>query len=130
MELSSVDFPYDDATVELFRNHWRLHPELALRVLYMYAVCQSRGIPLRVLEGHRPLERQAKLYAQGRTAPGDIVTNAKPGQSKHNGMPSKAVDLGFPANRTRDVAHIGKSLGLKWGGDFKKLYDPPHFELP
>lgn len=46
--------------------------------------CNSRGVAVHVYETLRTNERQAQLYAQGRTAPGKIVTNAKPGQSKHN----------------------------------------------
>lgn len=31
----------------------------------------------------RTCQEQARLYAQGRTTPGDIVTDAKPGQTPH-----------------------------------------------
>lgn len=34
--------------------------------------------------GLRSLDEQGKLYAQGRTIPGPIVTNAPPGSSAHN----------------------------------------------
>ena len=86
---------------------------------------------------------QAELYAKGRTAPGKIVTNAKPGQSLHNTKRN-----GNPAARAFDVVpivagklvwdakhphwdklgQIGESVGLKWGGRWKKP-DRPHFEL-
>ncbi len=36
--------------------------------------CEAAGYSLRVLECYRPQERQNKLYAQGRTEPGPIVT--------------------------------------------------------
>ena len=39
---------------------------------------------------------QARLYAQGRTGPGSVVTNARPGQSAHNVAPpegSHALDF-------------------------------------
>src|SRR3989304_316651 len=44
---------------------------------------------------YRSPAEQAQLYAQGRTKPGKIVTYAKPGQSKHNVMPSNAFDIAF-----------------------------------
>lgn len=120
--------PFDASEVEAFRASWGLHPQLAVRVLELYVLCWSKGIPLRVLEGHRSLGRQAELYAQGRTKPGPIVTNAKPGQSKHNAYPSRAVDLHFPAEHTRTVGELGERLGLTWGGRWTKPYDPPHFQ--
>jgi peptidoglycan L-alanyl-D-glutamate endopeptidase CwlK len=33
------------------------------------------------------------------------------------------------SNRYVAAGAIGKSLGLDWGGDFKKPVDQPHFEL-
>ena len=29
-----------------------------------------------------------------------------------------------------EVGKLGKSIGLKWGGDFKSIVDTPHFQLP
>ncbi|MCP3686764.1 MAG: M15 family metallopeptidase [bacterium] len=45
--------------------------------------------------GHRSVEEQQKLYAQGRTQPGAIVTKVDgiKVKSKHNYCPSKAVDI-------------------------------------
>ena len=37
----------------------------------------------RIYYACRTCQEQAKLYAQGRTAPGEIVTEAKPGQTPH-----------------------------------------------
>jgi hypothetical protein len=36
---------------------------------------QRKGHPVRVVQGYRPIEEQNKLYAQGRTTPGAVVTN-------------------------------------------------------
>jgi len=85
----------------------------------------------------RSNEEQAQLYAQGRTAPGKKVTNAKPGQSKHNLFPSKAFDIAFniqgrldwDSQLFKDFAAIIKPMGIKWGGDFKSIKDNPHFEI-
>lgn len=48
---------------------------------------------LTVVYGHRTHAEQAALYAKGRTTPGPRVTNAAPGQSKHNTSPSQAIDV-------------------------------------
>ena len=87
---------------------------------------------------HRSNDEQALLYAQGRTAKGKIVTNAKAGQSKHNKLPSEAFDIGFitldkklswDSKYFKNFAIIIKAKGVKWGGDFKSIKDAPHFEV-
>lgn len=44
---------------------------------------EKAGYPCKILWTYRPPEKQAQLYAQGRTKPGKIVTRAKPWQSAH-----------------------------------------------
>jgi peptidoglycan L-alanyl-D-glutamate endopeptidase CwlK len=69
-------------------------------------------------------EYQAKIYAQGRTEPGAIVTNAKPGQSMHEYK--CAMDFAIEMNgkitwerKYYDVAgQIAIDEGLTWGGDW------------
>lgn len=88
---------------------------------------------------HRSNEEQTKLYAQGRTAPGKVVTNAKAGQSKHNKKPSEAFDVAFRRNGKADWSSknfkaFAKMVKedyplVKWGGDFKSIVDMPHFEV-
>lgn len=94
-----------------------------------------------IFEGYRTPERQAELYAQGRTKPGAIVTNAAPGESRHNS--GNAVDIYFRNKETGELLSpneaqkiglykrmgaVGKSLGLTHGGtDWG--WDDPHFEL-
>lgn len=45
---------------------------------------QHNGISVIVICTYRSNEEQDALYAQGRTKPGSIVTNARAGQSAHN----------------------------------------------
>lgn len=87
-----------------------------------------------VLCGYRGKEEQEAAFAAG-TSP------ARWGQSLHNKMPSKAVDLApYPIdwnNRERfaELAGVIKAVAykhnikIKWGGDFEKFCDMPHFEL-
>lgn len=95
------------------------------------------GEPLVVEQGLRAWSDQAKLYAQGRTAPGPIVTHAQPGYSWHNfGL---AVDvcperlLTVPNWGPGDPVWIklrglGFALGMYPGADFSHP-DQPHFQL-
>jgi len=115
----------------------KVHPELARRVTAVIHALAKRGYTVEVVQGLRTFAEQDALYAKGRTAPGEIVTNARGGQSNHNfGL---AVDLcpfigGRPqwndiAGFTRIGAEAAKH-GLEWGGSWKKLIDKPHVQLP
>lgn len=93
------------------------------------------GITVKVISGLRSYAEQEALYAQGRTAPGPIVTKARGGYSNHNfGI---AFDIGvFEGNRYlpdspkyKAVGALGVDLGLEWGGSWKTLVDEPHYQL-
>ena len=58
-----------------------LHPVVREAVAKVQAVLDAESIPLKVFEAFRFPERQADLYAQGRTKPGGIVTHAEPWRS-------------------------------------------------
>jgi len=94
------------------------------------------GLPIRITEGYRSPERQNELYAQGRTTKGNIVTNAKGGESNHNH--GCAVDVVFRKqgyDATNDqwlaLATVGERLGFTWGGRWEDIgfVDKPHFEM-
>ena len=54
-----------------------------------------------ITDGYRSRAEQTKLYAQGRTSLGKIVTYAKAGQSPHNyGL---AFDIAFRKDGTNDA---------------------------
>lgn len=98
----------------------------------------KEGIYVQLSSGFRSFADQNALYAQGRTKPGNIVTNAKGGYSNHNfGL---AVDyflvsddgntaLWTVNDKWRRVAAIGKKLGFAWGGDWSSFRDYPHLEM-
>jgi len=58
-------------------------------------VCEEaiRFIDFTVVCGHRSDDEQDELYAQGRTAPGRIITHKRGGESIHNTYPSRALDF-------------------------------------
>lgn len=95
------------------------------------------GINLRVTNGYRSNAEQERLYNQGRTTPGPIVTKAKAGSSWHNhrlAFDVGVVDADGKITWPNDVplwdriGKIGKSVGLNWGGDFVGFTDRPHFD--
>lgn len=95
----------------------------------------EHGITIKVISGTRSYAEQDALYAQGRTAPGAKVTNARGGQSNHNfGI---AFDIGiFEGNRYlgdspkyKAIGALGMDLGLEWGGSWKTIVDQPHYQL-
>jgi peptidoglycan L-alanyl-D-glutamate endopeptidase CwlK len=92
----------------------------------------------------RSVENQQKLYAQGRTAPGPIVTKIDgiERKSEHNFYPSRAIDVCVDKNpdpvkvsaEWNEEAYIPligicERLGLVSGGSWK-WKDFPHVEVP
>ena len=118
-----------------------LVPAMQLAAVRFAATMAERGIPFMFTCTYRSQEEQDALYAQGRTKPGPKVTWTT--HSKHterlafdiailkDGKPTWDVKVDIDLSHTSDyidAGEIGKSLGLKWGGDFKTK-DFPHFEM-
>lgn len=112
-----------------------LHPSVQPYARALVDRAKEVGITIKIISGLRTYEEQDALYAQGRTLPGRIVTNAKGGQSNHNfGI---AFDIGiFEAGQYKGespkykaVGALGVELGLEWGGNWKTIHDEPHFQL-
>lgn len=101
-----------------------LHPTVQSAANKAIAECANLGYNLTVVETYRTFERQAALYQQGRTTPGNIVTDAEEGQSYHNyGV---ALDLS-PTDAT--MAAVFQKYGFEWGATWKTFKDPPHFQM-
>jgi len=112
-----------------------LQPEVRPFATALVERAAAQGIVIKAISGIRSYAEQDALFAQGRTAPGKIVTNARGGQSNHNfGI---AFDVGvFDGRRYLDhsplykaVGAIGVGLGLEWGGNWTSIVDEPHFQL-
>lgn len=89
--------------------------------------------------GRRTMEEQRAIYAQGRTKPGNVVSNASPGSSAHNyGLAADLAPLGedgridWQAPRViwENMADIAEEMGLTAGAHFKTITDFPHVEHP
>jgi len=116
-------------------------PDLATKVRAAADSLAEAGTYLLVVSGLRTPAEQDALYAQGRTAPGPIVTNAKAGQSMHNyGLAVDVVpylsgesgDLNWHADTEQFQAMVTalKAQGLAWGGDWVHFKDEDHFQMP
>lgn len=91
-----------------------LYPPFARRVDEAIESCRKAGVHVMIFEGWRSPQRQASLYAQGRTAPGKVITKADAWQSIHQlGL---AVDIVFDKNGQPS-----------WDGDYAKV--APHFQV-
>lgn len=110
-----------------------LHPPVAARCDAFVDACRRAGIDVLITSTYRDFESQAAIYAQGRTAPGRIVTNAKPGESMHNWrvafdfvpvVAGKAQWDDIPGI-TR-CGEIAESVGLEWAGRWKSFKEMLH----
>ena len=112
-----------------------LQPEVWPYARALVLKASEAGITIKLISGLRTYDEQNDLYAQGRTKPGNIVTNARGGYSNHNfGV---AFDIGVfeggkyvpESPKYKAVGVLGEELGLEWGGNWKTIQDEPHFQL-
>lgn len=109
----------------------RLITRKELNALYLPlydALCAQLPEEWQPYSGKRSFEQQDTLYAQGRTAPGDKVTNAKGGQSAHCygcgtdwtifDENDKPVWMKVEDPRWKIYEAACNKVGLKWGGHF------------
>lgn len=115
------------------------HPRLQVLAARLIEECNKQGLKIKIGETLRTKEEQDALYAQGRTKPGNIVTNAPGSSYSSYHQWGTAFDF-FRNDGTgaynesgkffEKVGAIGVSLGLEWGGNWKTIVDKPHFQLP
>ena len=118
------------------RDIKELLPPARSRAERFLALAKAAGVDLIVTSTYRDAASQDALYAQGRTKPGRIVTNAKAGQSWHNwrcALDVVPVRNGKPVWDAKDpiwqeVGKLGKQAELEWAGDWKRFKEFPHFQ--
>jgi peptidoglycan L-alanyl-D-glutamate endopeptidase CwlK len=123
-----------------------LHPVVLAAATVLIERCYKLNIPILITQGLRTIAEQDALYAQGRTKPGAIVTNARGGYSYHNfGLAvdfalllpngsSVSWDMCRDGNNNQiadwqEVVKEAKALGFEWGGDWTSFKDYPHFQM-
>lgn len=119
------------------RDITKLHWKVRIKAEQLVKNCAIKGIKIQVISTVRDEEYQNKLYQQGRTTPGSIVTNvSKP--TFHSDKVGLAFDV-VPVvsgsavwgdnNLWKVIGEEGVKLGLTWGGNWKSFVDKPHFQL-
>ena len=132
-----------------------VHPQL---VKLMTEAVKESPYDFRIVQGVRTAEYQNGLYQQGRTKPGKVVTNCDGFKNKSNHQAKAdgyghAIDIficgvvengqyrkfttqeGYDNKKMTLVAthvkNVAQKLGVpvKWGGDWDKFKDYPHFEI-
>jgi len=115
-------------------------PFLADKIHTLSTMLLQEGIDIRVVQGLRSWTEQDALYAQGRTTPGNIVTNVPGGYSYHCfGLAADCVpsiggstyipdwNPSHPAWQRMEA--VGQSLGLDSGATWRTFPDFPHFQF-
>jgi len=121
-----------------------LHPQAKQLAEKLIAECGKLGLEIKISSTWRTKAEQDALYAQGRTKPGSIITNAVYPQSQHcwgtafdffrnDGVKNPntgKVDGWYDGDSFfTKVGRIGEKIGLEWGGSWTSFKDKPHFQL-
>ncbi|URZ05805.1 peptidoglycan-binding protein [Clostridium felsineum] len=116
-----------------------LNPYVASLAERFLNLCTKNGLNVIIITAFRSWDEQDILYAQGRTAPGNIVTDAQGGDSYHNwglAFDSAPFENGRVAwddsAAFNEMGVLGQQIGLEWGGNWTSyaisLVDTPHFQ--
>ena len=110
-----------------------LSPEMRELFYRFHDKMREAGQDFIVTCTYRPQEEQDKLYNQGRTELGAIVTWTR--HSKHTER--VAFDIAIMKNGKISwdgadyviAGKIAEEVGLEWGGNWMKNPDRPHFQI-
>ncbi|MCF8566735.1 peptidoglycan-binding protein [Alicyclobacillus tolerans] len=111
-----------------------LHPYVALLARRFLQLTQENNLDIRITTAFRSWDEEDRLFAQGRWAPGQIVTNARGGDSYHNwglafdAAPFENGKMSTDTQKFIQMGQLGQQVGLQWGGTFKSIVDYPHFQ--
>lgn len=118
-----------------------LEPEFKAKIEQLLEIAKDvTGRTWVVTAGRRTMAEQTAIYAQGRTAPGKVVSNAPAGSSAHNyGLAadlaplkegSKTIDWGADRVLWENMADAAVEMGLEAGCYFRSIMDMPHVQSP
>jgi peptidoglycan L-alanyl-D-glutamate endopeptidase CwlK len=116
-----------------------LNPYVASLAKKFLDLCTASGLNVIIIVTFRSWYDQDVLYAQGRTQPGAIVTDAEGGDSYHNwglAFDCAPMENGVVAWNATDkfiqMGNLGQQVGLEWGGNWTtfniSIVDMPHFQ--
>jgi hypothetical protein len=110
-----------------------LRPDVAANVRIGVKALSDMGFPVGFSSTYRNDEQQAYLYEQGRTRPGQIVTNSRV-TTFHGARLAFDVFQNVKGKEWSDNAFwtaasaVFKGLGFSWGYDWATFKEKPHFQ--
>lgn len=128
--VQNYTFGKDRGGMTMITDLRALHPFFRDRVTDLIRICKLKGIELAVVETYRTHAKQFEYKSMGRK-----YTSSGAGRSKHQyGLAIDVVPIVDSAavwdnpGLWRKIGVVGERLGLRWGGRWRKPYDPGHFE--
>lgn len=128
--VENFSFGTNRGTIPMIADLESLHPYFRDRVLELIRVCRTKGIQLAIVESYRTHTKQNEYKSMGRK-----YTRSRAGNSKHQyGLAVDVVPMIDSVAQWRNiklwrkVGALGERLGLRWGGRWRHLFDPGHFE--
>ncbi|AYB33661.1 hypothetical protein D4L85_25125 [Chryseolinea soli] len=128
--VQNYTFGKDRGAMAMITDLNALHPYFRDKIKKLIIDCRAKGIELAVVESYRTHAKQNEYKTMGKK-----YTNSGAGRSKHQyGL---AIDVVPIVDSVavwdnvalwRKVGVTGEKLGLRWGGRWRKPYDPGHFE--
>jgi hypothetical protein len=128
--VENYSYGKDRGSMDMIVELNALHPYFRDKIVRLINNCKAQGVELAVVESYRTHAKQNEYKTMGKK-----YTRSGAGKSKHQyGL---AVDLVPVVDSVaiwdnialwKKVGVAGEKLGLRWGGRWKKPYDPGHFE--
>ncbi len=107
-----------------------LHPYFRDKIIELIKQCKAKGIELAIVETYRTHAKQDEYKTMGKK-----YTSSGAGRSRHQyGLAIDIVPIVDSvavwdnAALWKKIGMTGEKLGLRWGGRWKKPFDPGHFE--
>ena len=110
-----------------------LDPNVAQLAAEFLRLCRAHHLDVRIIAAFRSWDESDRLYAQGRTAPGPIVSNARGGDSYHNwglafdAAPFENNQISHDPTKFNLMGRLGEQVGLQWNRN-KQRFRPYHIE--
>lgn len=128
--VENYSFGKDRGAMPMITDLNALHPYFRDKILELIADCKAQGIELAVVESYRTHAKQHEYKVMGRK-----YTSSGAGRSKHQyGLAVDVVpviDSAAVWDNTavwKKIGFAGEKLGLRWGGRWRRPFDPGHFE--
>lgn len=128
--VENYSFGKDRGAMPMITDLNALHPFFRDKILELIANCKAQGIELAIVESYRTHAKQHEYKVMGRK-----YTSSGAGRSKHQyGLAVDVVpviDSAAVWDNTavwKKIGFAGEKLGLRWGGRWRRPFDPGHFE--